>query len=63
LPLTRAELRIVYRWDSKETYEAWMDSDEKRKSHFFGDIYQYKTKDKYSVMEEFMPVLTQAGKK
>lgn len=41
----------------------WMDSEEKRKSHFHGDIFQYKTKDKYSVMEEFMPVFTQRGMK
>jgi hypothetical protein len=59
----RVELWLVCRWESKEAYESWMDSDEKRKSHFFGDIFQYKTKDKYSVMEEFMPVFTQAGQK
>eukprot|EP00242_Pyramimonas_sp_CCMP2087_P007040 CAMPEP_0198199046 /NCGR_PEP_ID=MMETSP1445-20131203/2380_1 /TAXON_ID=36898 /ORGANISM="Pyramimonas sp., Strain CCMP2087" /LENGTH=153 /DNA_ID=CAMNT_0043868757 /DNA_START=71 /DNA_END=532 /DNA_ORIENTATION=- len=47
-------------WNSKEEYEAWMGSDFKRKSHFSGSIYQYTTKDKYSVPEEFMPILTAA---
>eukprot|EP00959_Pyramimonas_sp_CCMP1952_P419818 8793674-Pyramimonas_sp.AAC.2 len=32
-----------------------------RKSHFFGKIYQYTTKDKYSVPEEFMPIYTSAA--
>mmetsp|Transcript_12142 Transcript_12142/g.16550 ORF Transcript_12142/g.16550 Transcript_12142/m.16550 type:complete len:148 (+) Transcript_12142:121-564(+) len=45
-------------WDSKAEYEGWMDSDYKRKSHFYGNIYQFSTKDKYSVPEEFMPVTT-----
>eukprot|EP00241_Pyramimonas_parkeae_P009767 CAMPEP_0114253254 /NCGR_PEP_ID=MMETSP0058-20121206/16287_1 /TAXON_ID=36894 /ORGANISM="Pyramimonas parkeae, CCMP726" /LENGTH=143 /DNA_ID=CAMNT_0001367273 /DNA_START=59 /DNA_END=490 /DNA_ORIENTATION=+ len=46
-------------WASKEAYEAWMDSDEKRKSHFFGDIFQFPSKDKYNVQEEFMPIMRQ----
>mmetsp|Transcript_9459 Transcript_9459/g.19586 ORF Transcript_9459/g.19586 Transcript_9459/m.19586 type:complete len:158 (-) Transcript_9459:429-902(-) len=47
-------------WASKDAYETWMDSDFKRKSHFFGNIYQYTTKDKYSVPEEFMPIYISA---
>ncbi|KAK3267071.1 hypothetical protein CYMTET_24347 [Cymbomonas tetramitiformis] len=44
-------------WASKEAYEQWMLSDVRRKSHFFGNIYQLQTKDKWSVPEDFMPVI------
>lgn len=43
-------------WESKETYEAWMDSPERFRSHFGQGVWQYKPENKWSVPEEFVPL-------
>mmetsp|Transcript_14071 Transcript_14071/g.17058 ORF Transcript_14071/g.17058 Transcript_14071/m.17058 type:complete len:174 (-) Transcript_14071:244-765(-) len=43
-------------WESRETYEEWMETPLRRQSHFFGEIYQFNTENKWSVPEDYMPI-------
>jgi hypothetical protein len=44
-------------WKTKEGFERWMNTPERRRSHFPVGVYQYLPKDKWSVPENFAPVI------
>ncbi|CAL6446066.1 unnamed protein product [Bathycoccus prasinos] len=44
-------------WKTKEGFERWMNTPERRRSHFPIGVYQYLPKDKWSVPENFAPVI------
>jgi len=44
-------------WKTKEGFEGWMNTPERRRSHFPVGVYQYLPKDKWSVPENFAPVI------
>ena len=46
-------------WKTKVGYESWMNTPERRRSHFPVGVYQYLPKDKWSVPENFAPVIKQ----
>ena len=44
-------------WKTKEGFEGWMNTPERRRSHFPVGVYQYLPNDKWSVPENFAPVI------
>jgi antibiotic biosynthesis monooxygenase (ABM) superfamily enzyme len=46
-------------FDSKEAYEAWMNTPARRRSHLPQGVWQYRTANKFSVPEEFCPFVTE----
>lgn len=44
-------------WSTKQAYEDYMNTPERRRSHLAAGVYQYLPKDKWSVPENFTPLL------
>mmetsp|Transcript_61462 Transcript_61462/g.194543 ORF Transcript_61462/g.194543 Transcript_61462/m.194543 type:complete len:167 (+) Transcript_61462:708-1208(+) len=51
------EFLVSQTWASKEDYEKWMDCDFRMKSHLPTGVCQYKAVSRWSVPEEFLPVV------
>ena len=51
------EYEFSQEWKTKAGYEKYMNTPERRKSHFPVGVYQYLPKDKWSVPENFAPVI------
>ena len=51
------EWEFEQEWETKEGYERWMNESERRKSHFPNGVYQIMPKDKWSVPENFAPII------
>lgn len=44
-------------WETKQAYEDYMNHPQRRRSHMAPGVYQYMPKDKWSVPENFTPIL------
>ncbi len=51
------EFTFEQEWTTKQAYEDYMNHPQRRKSHLAAGIYQYMPKDKWSVPENFTPIL------
>ena len=54
-----AEYAAAVTWRDKPSYEAWMNTPARRRSHLPHGIWQYRTANKFSVPEEFCPFVTE----
>jgi heme-degrading monooxygenase HmoA len=52
-----SEFTFEQEWTTKQAYEDYMNDPRRRKSHLAAGIYQYLPKDKWSVPENFTPIL------
>ena len=54
-----AEYAAAVTWRDKPSYEAWMNTPQRRRSHLPQGVWQYRTANKFSVPEEFCPFVTE----
>jgi heme-degrading monooxygenase HmoA len=51
------EFSFTQEWETKQAYEDYMNHPSRRRSHMAAGVYQYLPKDKWSVPENFTPIL------
>ena len=51
------EFTFTQEWTTKQAYEDYMNHPQRRRSHMAAGVYQYLPKDKWSVPENFTPIL------
>lgn len=51
------EFSFTQEWETKQAYEDYMNHPQRRRSHMAAGVYQYLPKDKWSVPENFTPIL------
>ncbi|MDA9098433.1 antibiotic biosynthesis monooxygenase [bacterium] len=51
------EFSFTQEWTTKQAYEDYMNHPARRRSHIAAGVYQYMPKDKWSVPENFTPIL------
>jgi|TARA_B110000977_G_scaffold166524_1_gene214435 heme-degrading monooxygenase HmoA len=51
------EFSFTQEWTTKQAYEEYMNHPQRRRSHMAAGVWQYMPKDKWSVPENFTPIL------